>query len=246
MELQRSKLSLLRGVASARAVVVPFSAFFARLASTFIGSTIAVSVSALVTGAFAGSVAQAVNFHILAQPLASALTAYSLTSGLELYYDGALAIGRESTAVIGTFEPDDALGSLLSGTGLVARRSGPRSLTITARRPIVVAGSSAQTYFAFVQTRVSEALCAQAETRPTSGDFVIQFWVSRSGEISRIRLLDAPPNTSGEDAFARALRGLQIGAVPPEGLPQPITMAILARTGREPSGCANTTMTAAR
>jgi len=206
---------------------VPVSTVSARLRVVSVGcaTACALAASALAAGAFA---------------------AYSRISGLELYYDGALAMGRESAAVKGRLEPDAALQALLIGTGLVSHRSGPRSVTIAATRPVRVADPAMQLYFAAVQAQVSEALCSHAATRPTSGDWIIQFWVSPRGEVEKIRLLDGPRATVGESAFALALRGLQIKAIQPAGLPQPITMAILARKADQPSGCADSTMTAAR
>jgi hypothetical protein len=185
-------------------------------------------------------------FAIAAQPLAVALDAYSAASGIELYYDGELAIGRRSSAVEGLHGPDVALRELLVGSGLVARATGPNSFTIVSSRPARVANPDHQSYFAAIQARVSRALCARAETRPGDTDLLIQLWIATTGTVHRAQLLDAPEDRMRENAFAAALHGVQIGAAPPAGLPQPITMAILARSSGEPSGCASSTTTAGR
>lgn len=183
-------------------------------------------------------------FAIAAQPLAAALDTYSVISGLELYYDGNLAVGRRSHAVEGRLLPDVALRELLLGSGLVARATGPNSFTITpgpASRP---ASAIHQSYFATIQARVSQVLCAHAETRPGRADVLLQLWIASTGTVQRAQWLDAPDSNKREDAFAVALRGVSIGAAPPAELPQPITMAIFARTNGEPTGCAGVTTTA--
>jgi hypothetical protein len=185
-------------------------------------------------------------FAIAAQPLASALDSYSVISGVELYYDGELAVDRRSHSVEGRLVPDVALRELLTGSGLVARATGPNSFTITrgpAPRP---ANATHQAYFATIQSRVSQALCAHAETRPGGTDLLLQLWIASTGTIQRAQLLDAPNGDLRENAFAAALRGVSIGGAPPAELPQPITMAILARGNGEPTGCGGATTTAIR
>jgi hypothetical protein len=186
-----------------------------------------------------------IRFAIAAQPLAAALDTYSVVSGLELYYDGELAVGRRSHAVEGRLVPDVALRELLTGSGLVARATGPNSFSI-APGPSRPASASHQSYFATIQARVSQALCAHAETQPGSTDLLLQLWIASTGTVQRTQLLDAPNGDMRENAFAAALRGVSIGAAPPAELPQPITIAIFARTNGEPTGCGGATTTAAR
>lgn len=187
-----------------------------------------------------------VEFAIAAQPLAAALDVYSATSGLELFYDGELAIGRRSRAVEGLFAPDIALRELLVGSGLVARATGPNSFTIAPISPSLAANSAYQSYFAAVQTRVSQVLCARAGTHPGDTDLLIQLWIASSGTVQRAQLLDARADRVRESAFGAALRGVPIGASPPAGLPQPITMAILARANGEATGCVSPATMAVR
>src|SRR6202012_6261247 len=60
-------------------------------------------------------------FDIAAQPLVNALDAYSSLTGFETLYDSAIARGRSSSAVQGTFTAADALRIMLAGTSLSAR-----------------------------------------------------------------------------------------------------------------------------
>jgi hypothetical protein len=187
-----------------------------------------------------------IQFAIAAQPLAAALDTYSVTTGLELYYDGDLAVGRRSSAVEGRRAAEVALQELLAGSGLVARATGPNSFTIKPAAALGLTSASHQPYFAAIQARVSQILCARAETRPGDVDLLLQLWVAATGTIQRAQLLDAPKASTRGDAFAAALRGVSIGAAPPAELPQPIIMAILARNKGRPAGCIDIAATAVR
>jgi hypothetical protein len=178
-------------------------------------------------------------FAIPARPLAAALDAYSRVTGLELFYDGELVIGRRSKAIEGLLAPDAALRELLAGSGLVARGTGPNSFTISPALPSRVADTTYQSYFAAIQMRVSQVLCGRAETRPGPVDLLIQLWIASSGTVQRVQLLDKSDDDARENAFVAALRGVPIGTTPPTGLPQPIIMAVLARADGEPNGCAD-------
>lgn len=189
---------------------------------------------------------QPLRFAIAAQPLAAALNSYSTVSGVELYYDGELVLSRRSSRVNGMLEPDVALRELLIGTGLVARLTGSNSLTVVAATPSRVADTAVEAYFAAIQERVAQVLCSRAETRPGAADVLFQLWLTSTGAVQRARLLDAPGDRVRADAFATAVRKVHVGAAPPDGLPQPITIAILARDDGEPTGCARSSTAAAR
>jgi hypothetical protein len=211
-------------------------AFFHRATLAFLLSSLLIGNGAI------AQTAQPVRFAIASQPLAAALSAYGSASGLDLYYDGELVVGHQSTAVEGWLTMDDALRTLLAGTGLVARVTGPKSLTIGATRPVRVADIATQEYFGAIQAQVSRTLCAHAETRPTSADLIIQVWVAPSGEIRHTRILDAADSHVSGDTFRTVLRGLRINAPLPDNLPQPITIAILGSVDGQPNGCAQSTM----
>lgn len=176
------------------------------------------------------------DFDIPAQTLAVALDAYGDATGLQVFYDGALAQGRRSGAVKGHLSADAALRDLLSGTGLVPRKTNAHSITIMPARSVQTADSFTQAYFSAVQTKVAQALCVRAETRPGDVDRVLRLWISPSGVIQQTRSFEADRGTD-EMVFDRALRGLAIGTTPPADLPQPVVMAVLARTPGQPSIC---------
>jgi hypothetical protein len=185
-----------------------------------------------------------IQFAISSQPLANALEAYGNVTGVELFYDGELAGGRRSSAVEGMFSPDEALKELLLGTGLIARMTAPNSVTIGRIARSRVASTSDQSYFAIVQTRIAQTLCADAETRPGEIDLLLQIWIAASGAVERVHVLEPANENRREGVFTKALRGLTIGRSPPVGMRQPITMAILARAKGEPTGCVGPSTTA--
>ncbi|TWT03883.1 TonB C-terminal domain-containing protein [Reyranella sp. CPCC 100927] len=182
-------------------------------------------------------------FDIAAQPLASALEAYSAMTGLDVFYDGALAVAIRSSHVKGQFAAPAALHLLLRGTELTARSTGAGSFTIeptasaSARRAPAAGSSSYEAYFALVQANVARTLCSSPQTRPGRYQVVIKLWIAPTGVIRRTELSESTGGPSRDQAFLNVLRNLQIGASPPPRMPQPITMAVLPRTGLQPADC---------
>ncbi|MGY3529987.1 MULTISPECIES: STN domain-containing protein [Bradyrhizobium] len=193
------------------------------------------SLFCLADGADAGQDEQ-VRFEIAAQPLASALDAYSAATGLEVFYDGALVAGQRSRSIHGVLEPKAALRELLAGSGLAARSTGTRSFTLVSSASIRVAGGIDQSYFATLQKEVSRALCGHAETRPRDVDQLLKLWIAASGLVERAQLFDISTSAPVSVEVAGALHGLSLTA-PPADMPQPVTIAILAQAPGEPLRC---------
>jgi len=72
-----------------------------------------------------------VAFDIPPQPLAQALTAFARQSGLQMAVDTASVAGKTSVAVSGPFAVEDALRTLLSGTGLAYQFTSASAVTVT-------------------------------------------------------------------------------------------------------------------
>lgn len=68
--------------------------------------------------------AATVSFDIPAQPLSSALTQLSATSGMRVSFDEQSVAGKQAPAVRGNLEPAQALSQILAGSGLTASVSG--------------------------------------------------------------------------------------------------------------------------
>ncbi len=79
-------------------------------------------------------------FALPAQPLRNALDAFSRQTGWQIGFPGTLTDGRTSHAVSGTMPPAQALESLLAGTGVTYRLSGPATATL-APAPVAAAAS---------------------------------------------------------------------------------------------------------
>lgn len=65
-----------------------------------------------------------VSFDLPAQPLSSALTQLSATSGMRVSFDEQSVAGKQAPAVRGNLEPEQALSQLLAGSGFTASVSG--------------------------------------------------------------------------------------------------------------------------
>jgi hypothetical protein len=179
-------------------------------------------------------------FNIAAQPLTSALDAFSAATGMQIVYDGVLAQGRRSSAVVGATSPYDALRELLSGTGLVPVR-GAGAFTVM---PGVIAGARKQPlsalmpYLGAVQASIERAFCGSPETRPGSYDTKLQFWIGPSGQILRPHLLGATADPARDQVIMRVLGDLSIQRPPPPDLPQPIVITVSSRSPAESGDCA--------
>jgi hypothetical protein len=174
-----------------------------------------------------------IDFDIPAQPLARALIAYGVATGLEVFYNAALAERRDSAEVRGLLAPTIALQILLRNTGYVARTTGPGLLTIgprpreeapeTAISDVALRGY--EPYFAAIQSQISDVLCQSADIVPGHDEIVFQLWLAPSGLIARAEVIGDNGIRAEDQSFADALRGLAIGP-PPAGMPQPVNMVI--------------------
>ncbi|MFC4313786.1 TonB-dependent receptor plug domain-containing protein [Steroidobacter flavus] len=80
------------------------------------------------------------SFDIPAQPLARALSKFGDTTGFQLVYEARLADNKLSRALVGTFEPRQALIEMLGDTGLVARFTDARTAVIQAANSLRTLG----------------------------------------------------------------------------------------------------------
>lgn len=184
-------------------------------------------------------------FDIPSQPLASALDAYSATTGIMAAYNGNLAAGRLSNAVRGRLTPQAALPLLLKGTGLVAEytsaeafvvMSGPDDTSLI-KMPSAIASAAIarqdaieRRYSAMMQESVTDALCAQPVTRPGSYRAAISFWIGATGEMLRVKLLSSTGDQQRDAAILDVAGRASVGEPPPARMAQPFTMVVLPRS----------------
>ncbi|WP_206244305.1 TonB-dependent siderophore receptor [Novosphingobium terrae] len=101
------------------------------LATALLAGSVLAGGTMLLTTAAAAQTAATHAYTIPAGALSDALNHFAQQSGLQLNYDAALTRGRTTAGLRGQMSSRDALSQLLSGTGLVAKPSGPDAMTIT-------------------------------------------------------------------------------------------------------------------
>ncbi|MBP2316335.1 TonB-dependent receptor [Azospirillum soli] len=131
--------------------------FAALMASTALGATLTAMPAAAQQSA---PVDRPAAFSLPAQPLRSAIDAFSRQTGWQIGYPGTLADGRTSRPVNGTMAPAQALETLLAGTGVTYRLTGPATATLA---PAPAPSASGD---AVVLSPVSVSAAASAPTGP--------------------------------------------------------------------------------
>jgi hypothetical protein len=197
-----------------------------------------------------------IEFHISAQPLASALQAYGERTGVQVLYESNSAAGRRSVSVEGNLTPEDALNLLLTGTDLKVQYVRPDAITLalsTARAdrppasPLATAdlslgtlqvratneGDDASALHDFnesLQADVQKALQKNIGTRGGSYQLVVDLWIDSSRMIQRTQLLRSTGDQDRDVAVAVALRGLTVSRTAPATVPQPVRIAIRVKS----------------
>ncbi|MCA6109651.1 secretin and TonB N-terminal domain-containing protein [Bradyrhizobium cenepequi] len=180
-------------------------------------------------------------FDIPSQPLAAALGTYGATTGVQVLYETALAAGRTSAAIKGSFTQEAALRALLAGTGLVGRRTDVDAITIvpTLREHPASAASIVPDarFLGALQAGVLGALCGNTDTRPGGYRMALQLWITPTGALQRASLLGSSGNARRDVALIAQLQNVQIAVLPPAGMTQPITLTIVPRSPLQPLEC---------
>lgn len=180
--------------------------------------------------------AEQIDYDIPAQPLAAALERYSASSGRQIIYDSALASGRRSAPLEGRFTAEQALQSLLAGTGLAPRyvaadavvllRLPPRpdhrqDAPVNTAPPAAVAR-----YYARIQAGLRRAFCGNERTRPGGYRVALALWIEASGAVGRAALIGPTGNPDLDAAIGQAVSGLVLGEAPPAGFAQPVVLVV--------------------
>ncbi len=84
--------------------------------------------------------ASAINFNIGAQPLGAALNAFAEVTGWQVSFPTELAADAHSSGVSGSHTPEEALQTLLAGTGLKYRLTGEHAVTLIRSTSAAAAG----------------------------------------------------------------------------------------------------------
>jgi hypothetical protein len=195
-------------------------------------------------------------FHIPEQPLANALQAYGRIAGIQVLYESASAIGRQSSAVDGNLTPGAALYALLQGTDLRVSYTRPDAVTLastvasvdgTVQLGGVLVGSDLslgtlrvrsagsndarlQDFNQRLQADIENALRKNPRTRDGSYRAVLELWIDPSRTVERAELSRSTGDNGRDAAIAAALRGLTVSQPAPSSAPQPIRVAIVVRS----------------
>ncbi len=138
----------------------------------------------------------AIAFHIPAQDLGSALTAFADKAGLRLLFRSDLVAGRRSPGLEGSYGREAALARLLQGTGLVYRFT--RADTVTIAAPAAQAGA----------TDGAIALGA-IDVTGTSDDQKLVALATNAGTKTETPLIDIPQSISVVTRAEMDQRGVQ-------------------------------------
>lgn len=171
-------------------------------------------------------------FDLPAQPLASAIEAYSVASGWQIIYDAGLAVDRRSAPVKGQFAPAAALRMLLAGTGLTPEYMTadgamliPDPAAVRREAPIDAA-PHIRNYFGLIQSGLKREFCADEQIRSGGYKIAISFWVGSSGAVTRSVPLGSTGRAEIDAAFDRAVRRLSVGRSPPTDFDQPVVILV--------------------
>ncbi|WCM25959.1 TonB C-terminal domain-containing protein [Sphingomonas sp. QA11] len=196
-------------------------------------------------------------FNIPAQPLDTALVAYSNVVGNQVIYNARLAAHRRSTSVIGLFTPDTALRALLEGTDFTIRYTSPTDVTLVARNDHAAvnmnpgadlggaqgsltldtlyielpAGAERRPDFTdygqAVRLEIKRALARDSETSYRILNIQAEFRIDGSGHVENPHLKRRTGDRGLDAAVERVLRGIRLRSAPPKGMPQPVRVTIV-------------------
>lgn len=188
-------------------------------------------------------------FQIPAQPLADALRAYGLITGISVLAPSGALRQRYSNAVQGSLPAPEALQRLLSGTGLQAHFPAanaaiiqlPAGETETEAAPpappesaaialdaidaVHAGGADYGAYVSGVQAQLLRVLCRSALTRPGSYRLALRLRIAASGSVATLKQAGSTGRPVRDAVISRSLRA-QVFEPPPPAMPQPITILL--------------------
>lgn len=180
------------------------------------------------------------NLDLPAQNLAPALEAFSRATGMAVLVDRELTRGRRSIGVHGRYSAPQALGVLLTGTGLMARYA--RSDAFTLQVPEVSTPASTRgpkargaarinsSYATALQQAIERSLCRSPQTRPGSFRALVQVWVNHDGLIEHSFLVTSTGDLQRDEVLVRTLASTQVERPAPSSLRLPVTLLLMPDT----------------
>lgn len=199
----------------------------ARIGKRWFCPALIVGVAVIGVSQATGARAEDLQFDIPAQSLETALERYGEITGRDALYNGGLAAGLRSASVHGMFSPDDALATILNGTGLAAHAPTPSSFALLRMPNPPALSATLQAYYGRIQARLRTVLCADAATRPGHYRLAMRLWLDSAGRISKHERLGSTGGAEADGQVDKRLASLAIGAPPPLDLAQPVTIVIV-------------------
>ncbi|MDM8355861.1 STN domain-containing protein [Pandoraea communis] len=193
---------------------------------------------------------QPVLFDIERLPLRQALEGFFRAAGHSLLYDDAITAGKLAGPLKGEFTPEAALRTLLTGTGIVARRTAPTAWMLldgsgetgsADTNADAAAGAASATasaaYYAALQRAVTRALCADPVTAPGSYRMALRLFIGSGDTIEKV-LLHPTGNALRDQRVQTRLSGLRLSLPLPSGVISPVTLIVLPREAAQSDDCA--------
>lgn len=182
------------------------------------------------------------DFDIPRQALRAALLQFGEVSGSALLYETQRLPAQEAGPLQGRYTPAEGLRTLIASTGLRVKEINAKSFVLVL--PELAAMPSAATvtqwspvttrYYGLLQARLERVLCGDPLTRPGSYGAGLRMWLDGAGRLQQFELARSSGDATRDAALASRLRGFSVGAPPPPGLRQPVTLVM------EPGALANT------
>jgi TonB family protein len=175
-------------------------------------------------------------FDIPAQPLPSALDAFSAASGYQILTATVGSPAPHSSSVKGVLAPKAALARLIAGTGFAVAFPAMGAVVLT---PVVRSAPSnfaapppsrpdRVAYDAVLQNGISGALCRTVAIVPGAYRAALDVWIASTGQVDRAELLASTGDPERDRRILAALRA-SVFAAPPPDLPEPTTVVIMPK-----------------
>ncbi|KAG1236947.1 hypothetical protein G6F68_018840 [Rhizopus microsporus] len=88
-------------------------------------------------------------------------------------------------------------------------------------------GADFSGYIGRLQKAILRTLCGNAAAQPGGYRLALQLRLDDGGHVARMRLLDTTGSDRVDMAVTRAITGMDVGAPPPAGMPQPVSVLLL-------------------
>lgn len=197
---------------------------------------------------------QAFSFSIRPQPLATALSAFTGATGIQVIYDTPIAANRRSAGVQGKFGALQALEQLIDGSDLAPRPLYSGAYTLI---PIIhgaAYGAAApinaptlkmdvvhieeppdhdhRLYAMSVGLAIQSALQHNKYVHDSQYQTQIIVWLSPRGAVRQSSLVASTGNPALDSAITKTVQNVSVGSSPPSGLPQPVFVRVETDTDR--------------